>query len=328
MRPEDRAGLPRVRRPGFHGGVSRPESCAALGPAGWGVLLVALGVAGCSGESGPRLVDGGAFVLPDAGFPDVQVYDSGIDAGPFVCDPGCGAGQACGCLEGVGCGCHAPGGNLAPCDPQHPETCAAPTVCSRTRQSGRDLYVCTDGRDGNPCSKTLETCQTALGCVCLTPPNGATDCRCTETFEDTSGLCDRMVPESCPDGVCVRTTGAGGQVYFLCSDGAPGRPCEPGDGSCRTSLGCTCPRFAGRERCLCSEPGGDGAPCDPSVPGSCVAPLMCLAQQVPDQGTSTTCSSGSRDAGLPPGCDPNNPGSCPPGYRCEQVQGQFQCVPG
>lgn len=315
--------LPKPRPSGFDGGMRRRAILLAT--------LLSGGVAACSGDSGPRLVDGGAFVLPDAGFRDASIPDREVDAGPFECAPACGAGEVCGCLEtgaGRDCGCHPPGQNLDPCDPQHPETCGGSTVCSRTRQQGADLYVCTDGREGNPCSKTLETCTTALGCVCLTPPSGATNCSCVEDFDEGSGLCDRMVPETCPDGVCVRAPSVGGNVYFLCSDGAEGNPCEPGDGSCRTSLGCTCPLVGGRERCQCSEPGGAGALCDPSVPGACEAPLMCLPQRGPDQGTTTTCRSATPDAGLPPGCDPNNPGSCPPGFVCRETEGGFQCVPG
>lgn len=298
------------------------------------MTLACLGLAGCSANDGPRLVDGGDFVLPDAGFRDAEVRDTGVDAGPFVCASACGAGEVCGCLQtqaGLDCGCHPPGVNLAACDPQVPESCAAPTVCSRTRQVGQDVYVCTDGRDGNPCSKTLETCQTTLGCVCLTPPSGSTNCTCTETFTDGSGLCDRAVPETCPGGTCVRAVGIGGNGYFICSDGAEGAPCEVGDGSCRTSLGCTCPVLSGREVCRCSEPGStSGAPCDPAVPGSCEAPLRCLSQSVPEQGLSTTCGTGTPglpDAGGMVGCDPLNPGSCPPGTVCVEVEGSLQCVP-
>jgi hypothetical protein len=300
------------------------------GAAARGAWALVAGLVGCSGPAGPRLVDGGAFVLPDAGFADAQVRDTGIDAGPFTCAPACGAGEACGCLTGAGCGCHPVGGNLDPCDPQHPETCAAPTVCSRARTHGADVYVCTDGRAGNPCSKTLETCTTALGCVCLTPPSGGTDCRCVETFDPGLGLCDRMVPETCVGGTCVRATGPGGQVYFVCSDGAAGQPCEVGDGSCQTSLGCTCPVISGRAACRCSEPGTmEGAPCDLAVPASCAAPLTCTARQVPDEGISTVCSgAGGPDAGAGQPCDPTAPVPCPPGYACVDAGGGlFRCEP-
>lgn len=295
----------------------------------WGAL------AGCSGGAGPRLIDGGAFELPDAGFKDATVRDTGVDAGPFVCAPGCVAPEVCGCLEsaaGRDCGCHPPASNLGACDPQSPETCLAPTVCSRTRQVGVDRFVCTDGRESNPCSKTMDICQTTLGCVCLTPPSGATNCTCTETFTDSSGLCDRMVPETCPNGTCVRVVGVGGTAYFLCSDGVEGAPCERGDGSCNTSLGCTCPVLSGREVCRCSEPGTQsGAPCDVEVPGSCAAPLMCWPQSVPEQGVSTVCASeapGRPDGGTSLTCDPFDPGTCPPGTICVEVEGVLQCVPG
>ncbi len=296
----------------------------------WHSVVLLMFVGACSSDSGPRLRDGGAFVLPDAGFADATVYDTGVDAGPFECAPVCSGGAVCGCLETSGdlnCGCHAPGNNLDACDPQNPATCAAPTVCSRTRQAGRDFYVCTDGRQDNPCSKSLDTCTTALGCVCLTPPSGQTDCRCVERFDQSSGLCDRMVPETCDPGTCVRATGVGGGAYFFCSDGSVGSPCERGDGSCTTSLGCTCPVLGGREVCICSEPGVGGQPCDRSVSGSCESPLMCITQSIPEQGVTTTCGSGTPDGGMLPGCDPLNLGTCPPGTRCEEVQGALQCVP-
>lgn len=296
------------------------------------LLLAPLAVAllvGCPGDDGPRLRDGGAFTLPDGGFVDASVRDTGVDAGPFQCDPACPSNQACGCILDT-CGCFPRGGNLDPCDIQNPDTCGAGTTCTRARVQGRDVFLCSDGRDGNPCSKTQQTCTTELGCVCLTPSNGQTDCQCVETWVPQAGLCDRMVPETCPGGTCVRATTSGGTAFFICSDGSEGQPCEVGDNSCRTSLGCTCPRVSGRDRCACSEPAGEGEPCDFSVPGSCEAPLMCVPRQGLGGQVSTVCGSEVPDAGtMTPGCDPNNPGSCPPGFTCTEVPGMgFQCVPG
>src|SRR5262245_7599391 len=75
----------------------------------------------------PQLVDGGLFEIPDSGFfydarprpPDVGPR---VDAGPFVCDGGCGDGSYCGCIETPGrrCGCQERGGYVAACDPLVP----------------------------------------------------------------------------------------------------------------------------------------------------------------------------------------------------------------
>lgn len=293
------------------------------------LFLIFLAAGACTGSEPLRAVDGGGFRLPDAAPRDGGVRDSGIDAGPFVCDPACANGQVCGCIAND-CGCRAPSMLGDPCDPQHPETCGAGS-CVRARFMGSDIFFCSDGREGFPCSKTADICTTALGCVCYTPSSGATDCLCLEQHDPMNELCDRMVPETCPGGVCVRVEASSGGVYFLCSDGAEGRPCEVGDNSCRTSLGCTCPRIQGRDRCRCSEPAGDGEPCDINVAGSCVPPLMCYPTQLPNQGVSTTCSDGpqgGRDGGVgtPGGCDPNDPMSCPPGQVCIPTGQGFQCV--
>lgn len=295
------------------------------------VLFALLAVVGCKDTPAVRGADGGAFVLPDAGFFDAGFYDAGgRDAGPFVCMPACTGGDVCGCLADD-CGCHLPSQLAEPCDLSNPDTCAAPYECVRARREGVDVAICSDGREGISCSKTADICTTALGCVCYTEGSGSTDCRCLESHDPENGLCDRMVPETCPDGTCVRSIGSTGSAFFFCSDGAEGRACEAGDGSCRTSLGCTCPLVGGRERCQCSEPGGDGAACDPNVAGACSPPLMCFPSSTPD-GITTRCSSnpqGGRDGGVGgPGemCDPNDPTSCPPGAECLFTGQGFQCV--
>jgi hypothetical protein len=154
---------------------------------------------------------------------------------------------------------------------------------------------------------------------------GTTDCRCTESVSNPS-LCDPMVPASCPGNTCVRVEGPNG-VYFVCSDGAEGDPCDPARDNCQTSIGCICPLVDDRERCSCREPSGEGGPCDVNVPASCVAPLMCVVAGNPLEGRNTICTSGQPnfpDGGIP--CDPNNPGSCPPGQRCEEGPNGWTCV--
>lgn len=293
-------------------------------------LLALAALTTCKDTSGQRGIDGGAFVLPDAGFTDAGFYDSGThDAGPFACSMTCAGNQVCGCILGD-CGCHTPNGLAEPCDLQHPETCAAPFQCVRARAEGVDIDFCSDGRLGIPCSKTADICTTALGCVCYTDSTSTTDCRCLDAHDPNNGLCDRMVPETCPDGVCVRTIGTSGGAFFFCSDGAEGTPCEAGDGSCQTSLGCTCPIVFGQARCRCSEPAQAGQPCDPNVAGACVPPSMCTPQMVAGRGISTVCGDGiGRDGGVGgPGmmCDPNDPNSCPPGSACLMTPQGFRCV--
>lgn len=293
----------------------------------WASLLV--GVAACSrpDPNEPRFMDGGGFRLPDAGTMMMSPPDAGpSDTGPFMCQTTCPNDQVCACLDSQ-CGCHPPQGYLAPCDPQVPETCASGLSCVRAR-IGIDRFICSDGREGTPCSKTADICTTRLGCVCLTDITGATNCACTEDPDPNTQLCDRMVPETCA-AVCVRAEGPGGAIYFLCSDGAEGRPCERGDGSCQTSLGCTCPLIADRERCRCSEPGQmAGAPCDVQAPGSCVSPLMCMFEQSPQVGRSTVCRNiGPPDGGVGGECQPGDPLSCPPGFSCVQAPGGNMCIP-
>jgi hypothetical protein len=283
----------------------------------------------CKDTSGQRGIDGGAFTIPDAGFIDAGFYDSGLnDAGPYQCPVTCSGGQVCGCILGD-CGCHTPKAFNEPCDVQHPETCESPFQCVRARSEGFDIDICSDGRLGIACSKTADICTTQLGCVCYTDASSTTDCRCRDAHDPNNELCDRFVPETCPNGVCVRAIGSGGGAFFFCSDGAEGRACEPGDGSCQTSLGCTCPIVFGQARCTCGEPAEAGEACDPNVAGACVAPLMCLPQQTPGRGITTVCGSGQgRDggSGAPGSCDPNDPNSCPPGTACIMTAQGFQCV--
>jgi hypothetical protein len=295
----------------------------------WPLLLLAA----CSSTPEDRLKDGGGFSIPDGGQLDATIRDSGApDVGPWVCDPPCTSPEVCGCV-GVPtetCGCHRPAGYATLCDPLHPETCAAPLECVPSRVQGDRVALCSDGREASYCSHLYEICSTAHGCVCLTSPTGLTECTCMETIAPDTMLCDRMVPASCPNGTCVRVD-RGGVVWFFCSHGAEGDPCELGDNSCNTSLGCTCPRIGGREVCRCSVPGDtEGDPCDPNVAGACVAPLECRVN--PDQinGTSTICTTflGQPDGGIGGECDPGDPTSCPGGFNCVPVGGgRFECRP-
>ncbi len=274
-------------------------------------------------KPGPGLVDGGGFVLPDAGKRDAGTPDSGAgDSGPFVCAEPCTGGTVCGCVD-RDCGCQTPAGNDELCDPQAPATCRSGLSCLRARRAGVDVYVCSNGAEGTSCSHTADICTTALGCVCLTPPTHTTDCHCVESVTSPS-LCDPLVPLSCPGNVCVRVDAPGG-AYFVCSDGALNSPCDQAQDNCQTSLGCICPLVSGRERCLCGEPSGEGGPCDPNEPASCVDGLDCVVAGNPMEGASTVCSGGPSlpDGGIP--CDPNNPTSCPPGQICEEGPGGFTC---
>ena len=295
-------------------------------------LVALLIVAACSSDPPPRRVDGGAFVLPDAGFRDATVRDVGFAPGPNECVPPCPEGEACGCLElaaGLSCGCHPRGAFGAPCDELVPETCQDAFRCV----AGRDVqtrFFCSDGRLDSICSKRNDpdVCVTNLGCVCLTGPSGTTTCTCEDEADPTNPLCDPDVPETCADGVCVRASGPGGIVFFACSDGSEGQPCLRGStDQCQTSLGCTCPRINGLARCQCSEPQGAGGFCDPDVPDSCVGSLMCLPQQTPN-GISTVCSGIVPDAGTEILCSPADPNGCPPGLVCRpRPGGGFTCQP-
>jgi hypothetical protein len=293
-----------------------------------GLVLLGLGlVLGACARSpqGAALGDGGAFSLPDSGwFGDVGFApppDAGPpDSGPAVCNPACAAGRVCACPgeQADRCGCHAPGGHGDDCDPQVPSSCGGATACVLARSPTRRSYRCSDGREGSLCSPTDSVCTTQLGCVCLRTPFGV-GCRC-QGAPDPSGFCDPNTAGSCPPGsACVALPGSGS--VHVCSDGTVDAPCEPGDQTCRTSLGCTCPYEAGTRRCRCSEPGTEaGAACDPSVSESCVAPLACQIRGDPvEEGYSSECV----PPGGPPGgggdpfaCDPARP-ICPQGFVCE-----------
>ncbi len=312
------------------GASPRYKRAMSRAPSTWVLLASALALCsiGCREPVAARGLDGGAFVLPDAGFRDASAPDPGdVDAGPFVCEPACEGAEVCAC-RGADCGCGAPGVAGDRCDPQVPASCAAPSACVRTRQRGQDVFECTVGGEGSACSKTDDRCVTALGCVCLTPLDGRTTCTCRQTWDPAERLCDRMVPETCPGGTCVRVVGPQGTAGFSCSDGSRGQPCEPEVPSCRTSLGCTCPVFAGRQACLCSEPGEQaGEPCDPRVAGSCAPPLSC--RPTPGEGgLSSTCQGepGPSDAGAGR-CDPRDPRTCPRGFVCVDLGGGLECVP-
>jgi hypothetical protein len=116
-------------------------------------------------------------------------------------------------------------------------------------------------------------------------------------------------------------------VYFVCSDGAEGDPCDPGQDNCQTSIGCICPLVDDVERCSCREPSGEGGPCDVDVPASCAGGLVCILAGNPIDGRNSVCSSGQ--PGGPDGgilCDPNDPSTCPPGQSCEFGNDGWRCV--
>ena len=280
-------------------------------------------------------IDGGAFVLPDSGY----VYDGGTrntdlgvpDSGPHTCDDECEENEVCACLMSgeSNCGCHLPQAYQARCDPQVQESCLSPLECVRGRLTSGYIYLCSDGRAGTPCSKTQDTCTTSNGCVCLSTPFGVT-CECQGRTNVDPLFCDPQVPASCPNGTCVRVDSPSG-AYYQCSDGTVNQPCERGDGSCVTSLGCTCPIQGSRPMCRCSEPGTEaGDLCDPMVMGSCVEGLNCEVRgNALEEGYISECvpenwmmGGGDMD---PFACDPNAP-LCPPGFDCEEVmEGVFRC---
>lgn len=293
-------------------------------------LLVAMATA-CTSEPGPGLVDGGGFRFPDSGPIDTGTYvpDSGVpDSGPFACPLSCAGGQVCGCIDDD-CGCHRPRANNETCDPQVPASCAGGLPCVRARRDGVDVTICSDGSDGTSCSHTADVCTTAFGCVCLTMPSGSTDCRCTEYISPDPAFCDPMVPGTCPNGACVRTESAVGAIYFVCSDGSEGQPCEGRtDTHCQTSLGCTCPLVRDHVDCRCSEPSGEGGPCDPDVAGSCIGTLDCRLVGDMFNGRSTVCGSdtpGGPDGGMRLECNPNNPTTCQPPKMCILTAEGYVC---
>ena len=299
------------------------------------LLLLALACACSRGAQSDRLADGGAFVLPDSG----RFYDSGPaidpgrdagtpDSGPAVCNPACTADRVCACVEsGAGdCGCHSPRGYRQPCDPQVAASCRHPFDCVLARVDDDHRFICSDGREGTPCARAQASCNTASGCVCLSTPFG-TSCTCQGVPGPSPLLCDPMVPATCPNGTCVRVEAQSG-AFWVCSDGSEHEYCNPGDGSCRTSLGCTCPLVAGRRSCRCTEPGDrEGDACDPSVMGVCVAPLRCEIRGNPvEGGYFSECKgmAGGNDAFR---CDPARP-MCPQGFMCVETEpGVYRCRP-
>jgi hypothetical protein len=289
----------------------------------------------CTSKRGDgQFRDGGLFVWPDSGY----VFDAGrrlsdgpiTDTGPHLCAPACATGEVCACLlsGASNCGCHPPQDYQQRCDPQVPRSCKDDFSCVKARVVSGTVYLCSDGRPGTPCSKTQASCNSSGGCVCLATPFGVA-CQCQGANNIDPFLCDPQVPISCPNGTCVQVDAPSG-AYFMCSDGTENQPCEIGDSSCITSLGCTCPFQQSRRVCRCSEPGmAAGDLCDPSVVGSCVDGFNCETRgDAIEEGFTSECvpadwmMSGEED---PFACDPNRP-LCPPGFDCEEVeQGTFRC---
>ncbi len=279
---------------------------------------------GCGSDPEPRFRDGGGFVFPDATAADGGVaVDLGEDAGRVACAPPCSGGQVCACVGG-GCGCRAPAPIGGDCDPEVSGSCAEGS-CLIVRENGRDRFSCADGRPGGACSKRDDRCETALGCVCLTPTTGLTDCRCRDDLPAGNIFCDPLVPETCPGHECRRASGPNG-VFFVCADGREGDGCEPRVPICSTSLGCTCPLMSGRRVCSCAEPGFEGDPCEDD--DGCFPPLSCRSE-AGDAGVSTVCGPpAGPDAGTSAGsgapCGPELP-PCPQGERCVPERGVFVC---
>lgn len=297
-------------------------------------------LAGCKGPTtGPRHQDGGAFVVPDSGvFLDAYVLPiadaTAGDAGPFVCDPPCApdAGTVCGCLDTQPktCGCNPPQGYSDNCDPLEPTSCQSTLRCVRARMTSGTRYVCSDGREGTPCTPSDPSCNTSNGCVCLTTPVGV-GCVCQGDPGPDPLYCDPRVPQSCPGGYCVHVDRPG-FVANLCTHGREGEACDPSGLMCTTTLGCTCPLVSGRTSCQCSEPAPAGAACDPMVEGSCQPPNSCISKAGEAPGEfSTVCGNDPlhRDGGTDPlACDPQNP-LCRANETCTEVSpGVFRCVPG
>lgn len=297
-------------------------------------LAAVLFLCACSRPDARQLADGGLFEIPDSGrsadarvFLDAHV--AAVDSGPYVCEEGCPDGSVCGCIDTqprATCGCNPRGGYTAACDPQAPESCKWPFECVRARSLSGVRFICSDGREGTPCSHTEDTCHTENGCVCLTTPLGLS-CSCQgSVVGENPFFCDPLVPSSCPEGTCVRVEASGGAV-FLCSGGEVNEPCVRGDQTCHTSLGCTCPLIGTREICRCSEPGtAPGDPCDISVEGSCAAPLTCrrLGGDQPGEGV-TECVGRTQTADG--GVDCTAAGElCGPGMVCVELpDGSLTC---
>lgn len=295
-------------------------------------LLSLLALAACSRPDGRVLADGGLFEIPDSGFSfDARIDpDAGFiapDTGPFQCTTGCPDGSVCGCIDTKPretCGCNVRGGYTDPCDPQVPDSCRWPYECVLGRTVGGSRWLCSDGREGTPCSHAGEnSCRTSSGCICLMTPIGI-GCSCRGDPGPNPLLCDPQNPASCPEGRCVTVNNVN-----MCSSGGRNEPCNPGDGLCQTSLGCTCPLVAGRESCRCSEPGEvPGDACDPRVPGSCEAPMECTVIRGGESIGEfyTECVGGGGNMEL--NCDPVTQ-NCPPMYVCEEVRPDtWRCVIG
>lgn len=266
------------------------------------------------------------FVLPDAGRRDARVepeVDAGTEPRPFVCPGGCPDGQACGCI-GARCGCQIPARLGEACDPLNPDTCGS-GACVIARVNGADRFLCTDGSEGSSCSKRDDRCATQLGCICLTPIVGGTDCRCRGALPSGNLFCDPLEPEAtCPGFECRRVEGPSG-AYFVCANGVEGEACDPRVPICATSLGCACPFIEGNRACACAEPGGAGEPCDGFVDGACTPPLICVAED--DDGTVDTVCRAATDASSNLPCDPDplGPDRCPPGEICAPSPGGHRC---
>ncbi|MCC7387018.1 MAG: hypothetical protein IT384_34600 [Deltaproteobacteria bacterium] len=300
------------------------------------LLIVLVTLVGCRDFS-PRHVDGGRFEIPDSGlFLDARAAggdgSTPADVGPFTCREACADGGVCSCLDTrpPRCGCNAPGGYAAPCDLLVPESCRWPYACVMARKVDGLHAICSDGREGTPCLPSDQSCNTSRGCICISTPIGI-GCSCQGNPGTNPLLCDPTQPDPCPGGRCVRVDTTAGGLY-ICSTGEEYEPCNPGDGVCKTSLGCTCPLVSGRESCRCSEPGDvSGEPCDIRVLGACVAPLECIVlrgSEIGDFYTECARNGGADDAGVDPlGCDPLQP-LCPPAYSCQEVgPGRFRCRP-
>ena len=119
------------------------------------------------------------------------------------------------------------------CDPDVPETCTSGTCVQASAPGGITYFVCSDGREGQPCAPDDSSCQTTLGCTCPLVA-GLQRCRCSEPSVE-GGPCDVDVPESCVDGLsCVPERTVDG-TRTICTSAVPDAgtasdiPCDPGD---------------------------------------------------------------------------------------------------
>lgn len=301
----------------------------------WLTALAALAAVGgaCSeGGTGTPVADGGGFALPDAQSSPADAAaprDVGpaVDAGPFVCEPACPAGQVCACPDTfpLRCGCVEPASLSRPCDPAAPESCQAGLVCVEALKYGRYEHVCSDGSEGTPCSRREPSCTTTNGCVCISGSPLGTSCAC-QGAPRAGGPCDPNAPMPCPTTMTCVPVSAGAQSTWYCSDGGDGSPCVPleHEAHCETELGCTCPIYRGTPMCVCRNRGTNGQLCDPTIAGACLPGLECRLEpdgDTPDQRTSRCFGQPTE---IP--CDPLNPGSCPLGWSCTPGSGgQYSC---